>query len=326
MASEDPFCVLALDEDATHAKVESAFRKLALRCHPDRHPKDPLAKSRFLRISRAKEILLDPTKRREALNQRHARLSKQRKTQETRKSDDEEGTRQAAAKQQAAEKRKKQRDMEAERLKKKEAEAKQRKRRAQEEAKRKREKALVEEAKRRRTIAEEAARERAAEQLRMKAAVLDTFLDRKRSKDAKDGSVGAQPALTALVENFARSSERTLEIAGPLNEATKVELIAAAATHALIVVREGVSFRLSRICDRSDNAEFPHHGPRSHARSSCSRKQMDRGATERHRQALERLQVRRQCGEGLNPTALGSWWVHDEEAERWSKDIERYGF
>eukprot|EP00913_Durusdinium_trenchii_P013920 g13069.t1 len=44
--------------DAPRRDIESAFRRRALRCHPDRHPKDALAKMRFLRLSRAKELLL----------------------------------------------------------------------------------------------------------------------------------------------------------------------------------------------------------------------------------------------------------------------------
>lgn len=47
---------------AGRAEVESAFRRRALRCHPDRHPKDALAKVRFLRLSKAKEVLLQALK------------------------------------------------------------------------------------------------------------------------------------------------------------------------------------------------------------------------------------------------------------------------
>lgn len=60
-SDDEPLSLLGLKVGSTfpsRAEVESSFRKRSLRCHPDRHPKDALAKTRFLRISRAKEHLL----------------------------------------------------------------------------------------------------------------------------------------------------------------------------------------------------------------------------------------------------------------------------
>ena len=58
MACREAAALLGVACGASKAAVESAFRRRALRCHPDRHPKDALAKTRFLRLSRAKELLL----------------------------------------------------------------------------------------------------------------------------------------------------------------------------------------------------------------------------------------------------------------------------
>eukprot|EP00933_Yihiella_yeosuensis_P003459 TRINITY_DN1062_c0_g2_i2.p1 TRINITY_DN1062_c0_g2~~TRINITY_DN1062_c0_g2_i2.p1 ORF type:complete len:206 (+),score=57.30 TRINITY_DN1062_c0_g2_i2:91-708(+) len=65
-ACEDPFSILGLQVGASRSEIESAFRKRALKCHPDRNPKDPLARSKFQRLSRAKEVLLNPTAAAEA--------------------------------------------------------------------------------------------------------------------------------------------------------------------------------------------------------------------------------------------------------------------
>lgn len=57
-SDEEALSLLGLKVGSSRAEVESAFRKRSLRCHPDRHPKDALAKTRFHRLSRAKEHLL----------------------------------------------------------------------------------------------------------------------------------------------------------------------------------------------------------------------------------------------------------------------------
>ncbi len=49
----DPFAVLGLPPHATTGQVRSAFRRLALKHHPDRNPGDPSAGERFKRVLRA---------------------------------------------------------------------------------------------------------------------------------------------------------------------------------------------------------------------------------------------------------------------------------
>lgn len=49
----DPFAVLGISTSATPAQIRTAFRRLALKHHPDRNPSDPRAEARFKRIVRA---------------------------------------------------------------------------------------------------------------------------------------------------------------------------------------------------------------------------------------------------------------------------------
>ena len=57
-----PFLTLGLDpEDSaslTDQHIRSAYRKYALKCHPDRNPNDPNAAEKFNKIKLASQILL----------------------------------------------------------------------------------------------------------------------------------------------------------------------------------------------------------------------------------------------------------------------------
>jgi DnaJ-class molecular chaperone len=59
----DPYQILGVAKDASHADVKKAFRKLAKLHHPDQHPNDPKAKDRFSEANAAYEILGDEKKR-----------------------------------------------------------------------------------------------------------------------------------------------------------------------------------------------------------------------------------------------------------------------
>ncbi|CAE7878994.1 CAJ1 [Symbiodinium microadriaticum] len=111
--------LLGLQTAASRSAVESAFRRRALRCHPDRHPKDPLAKARFLRLSRAKELLLSAaekvfTKSKQPTFTPKDAAQQKRQAQEQAKRERER---------QRAEERLKQREAEARARKKREEEA-----------------------------------------------------------------------------------------------------------------------------------------------------------------------------------------------------------
>ena len=59
----DYYEVLGVSKDATADQIKSAYRKLAMKYHPDRNPDDPKAKDKFAEISEAYEVLSSPEKR-----------------------------------------------------------------------------------------------------------------------------------------------------------------------------------------------------------------------------------------------------------------------
>src|SRR3974390_1207894 len=54
---------LEVDRDADEHKLKAAFRKLAMKWHPDRNPGDKTSEVRFKEINEAYEVLKDPQKR-----------------------------------------------------------------------------------------------------------------------------------------------------------------------------------------------------------------------------------------------------------------------
>ena len=56
-ATRSPFDVLGVPHDATAAEVRRAYRRLALRYHPDRNAGDPVAQNAFLDVQQAYEAL-----------------------------------------------------------------------------------------------------------------------------------------------------------------------------------------------------------------------------------------------------------------------------
>ena len=59
----DYYEVLGVDKSATADQIKSAYRKLAMKYHPDRNPDNPEAKEKFTEISEAYEVLSNPEKR-----------------------------------------------------------------------------------------------------------------------------------------------------------------------------------------------------------------------------------------------------------------------
>ena len=59
----DYYEVLGVAKTATADEIKSAYRKLAMKYHPDRNPDNPEAKEKFTEVSEAYEVLSDPEKR-----------------------------------------------------------------------------------------------------------------------------------------------------------------------------------------------------------------------------------------------------------------------
>jgi curved DNA-binding protein CbpA len=68
MSSEDFYAILGVSRDATTAEIKKAYKKLALKYHPDRvkggEQKQAVAAEQFKKISEAAETLLDPEMKR----------------------------------------------------------------------------------------------------------------------------------------------------------------------------------------------------------------------------------------------------------------------
>ncbi len=63
MAKRDYYEILGVGRDAGDPEIKSAYRKMALKYHPDRNPNDAEAEERFKEAAEAYSVLSDPQKR-----------------------------------------------------------------------------------------------------------------------------------------------------------------------------------------------------------------------------------------------------------------------
>ena len=61
--SKDFYEILGVAKTATAEEIKKAYRKLAIKYHPDRNPGDTAAEEKFKEISNAYEVLSDTSKR-----------------------------------------------------------------------------------------------------------------------------------------------------------------------------------------------------------------------------------------------------------------------
>ena len=63
MEYKDYYKILGVDKNATSEEIKKAYRKLAMKYHPDRNPGNKTAEEKFKEITEANEVLSDPEKR-----------------------------------------------------------------------------------------------------------------------------------------------------------------------------------------------------------------------------------------------------------------------
>ena len=60
LTQEAAYKILQVDRNASDAEIKSAYKKLALKTHPDKNPHDPKATTSFLQVTEAYRILSEP--------------------------------------------------------------------------------------------------------------------------------------------------------------------------------------------------------------------------------------------------------------------------
>src|SRR3954452_22824892 len=63
MAKQDYYAALGVARDAGAEDLKKAYRKLAMKYHPDRNPNDKSAEAKFKEVSEAYDVLKDDQKR-----------------------------------------------------------------------------------------------------------------------------------------------------------------------------------------------------------------------------------------------------------------------
>lgn len=79
---KDYYDILELPPSASLTEIKRAYRRLAHQSHPDKHPGDAYAASRFAEIKEAYEVLTNPRKKESWLQQRWYQQSLGRKEKE----------------------------------------------------------------------------------------------------------------------------------------------------------------------------------------------------------------------------------------------------
>src|SRR6516164_1780439 len=61
--AKDYYKILGINKTATIDEIKKAYRKLAIKFHPDKNPNNKIAEEKFKEINEANDVLSDPEKR-----------------------------------------------------------------------------------------------------------------------------------------------------------------------------------------------------------------------------------------------------------------------
>ena len=73
---KDYYKILGVSKDASQDEIKKAYRKLAIKLHPDRNPGDKEAEAKFKEAAEAYEVLGDEKKRKEYDNPHSLHVNK----------------------------------------------------------------------------------------------------------------------------------------------------------------------------------------------------------------------------------------------------------
>jgi curved DNA-binding protein len=82
MLQKDYYQMLGVDRNASEDDIKRAYRKLALKYHPDHHPDDSESEERFKEIGEAYAVLGDPEKRKEYDYSGHVRFKRRHRSED----------------------------------------------------------------------------------------------------------------------------------------------------------------------------------------------------------------------------------------------------